>query len=88
MIARTESHAAANAAQITGAKASGVVDKKEWVAAGGGDTRDAHARADGQVVGIDEPFIVGGERLRYAGDPSGSAENVINCRCATIYLTD
>lgn len=88
MIARTETHAAANAAQMTAAKASGVIERKEWVAAGGGDTRAAHQRADGQIVNIDHPFIVDGERLRYAGDPSGSAENVINCRCATIYLTD
>jgi len=29
---------------------------------------------------------VGGERLMYPGDPSGSAENVINCRCAVGHI--
>jgi hypothetical protein len=37
-------------------------------------------------VPIDEPFIVSGEELMYPGDPSGSAGNVINCRCAIGYV--
>jgi len=35
---------------------------------------------------MDEPFIIGGESLDYPGDPSGSAANVINCRCSVGYL--
>ena len=55
---------------------------KIWVATLDGNTRDAHAGADGQEVPIDMPFNVGGEALMFPGDPNGSAENVINCRCS------
>ena len=47
--------------------------------------RDDHAEADGQEVGMDEAFDVGGEQLMYPGDPAGSAGNTINCRCTVIY---
>jgi hypothetical protein len=33
------------------------------------------------IVGVDETFSVGGEDLEYPGDPNGSPENVIQCRC-------
>jgi hypothetical protein len=33
-------------------------------------------------VPLDKPFNVGGEKLMFAGDPKGSAGNVINCRCS------
>lgn len=59
----------------------GLPIQKEWVAVFDGDTRDAHGEADGQKVDIDKPFIVDGEELMHPGDPSGSAGNVINCRC-------
>jgi len=64
------------------AKAEGVQMKKRWGAALDDRTRDEHGAADGQEVGVDEKFMVGGEELEYPGDPSGSAENVINCRCS------
>ena len=34
---------------------------------------------------MNEPFIVNGEPLMYAGDPAGSAANVVNCRCVVLY---
>lgn len=57
---------------------------KRWVATLDGRTRHDHAVADGQVVSEDEPFEVGGEKLMYPGDPSGSPWNVYNCRCTVI----
>ena len=86
VIARTESHGAANAGADAAARATGLRLQKEWVATSGGRTRSAHARADGQVVDMDQPFIVDGERLRYPGDPSGSAGNIINCRCGVSHI--
>lgn len=88
-IARTETHAAANATMQRTAKEMRVEMLKEWVPAGS-RTRDAHERAgrdygDGNGIPLDDPFIVDGERLRYPGDPAGSPENVINCRCAVVY---
>lgn len=43
--------------------------------------RVSHLLANGQVVRPDLPFIVAGEQLMYPRDPSGSAENTINCHC-------
>ena len=40
--------------------------------------------ADGQRVGVDEAFSVGGEKLMFPGDRSHGASgwNIYNCRCA------
>ena len=40
---------------------------------------------DNQSVGLEEMFDIGGERMDHPGDPVGSAENVINCRCAIAF---
>ena len=86
VIARTETHSAGNYGSIMQAKDTGLNMAKEWVASSGGRTRDSHRGADGQTVGIDEPFVVGGERLMYPGDPRGSAAEVINCRCVQAFI--
>jgi uncharacterized protein with gpF-like domain len=86
-ISRTESHAAANAATQASAKAVNVPMRRRWASASA-RVRDTHDRADGQTVGMDEPFIVGGHKLRYPGDPRGPAEEVINCRCAVVFVIE
>ena len=83
MIARTESANSVNFGQFTVYEEEGV-EKKEWLATPDSDTRDAHAAANGQIVGINEKFNVDGEELDYPGDPSGEAGNVINCRCTIL----
>jgi len=91
-IARTETHGAANFGADVAARETGLSLRKEWVSAGdgpereGGRVRDDHWDADGQIVGMDDAFDVGGESLMYPGDPAGSAENVINCRCAVAHI--
>lgn len=86
-IARTEVLAASNAASLGAAKASGASDlQKEWIAADDERTRDDHRKADGQVVGIDENFEVGGSAMAQPGDPSAPPEEVINCRCTVAFL--
>jgi uncharacterized protein with gpF-like domain len=82
MIARTETHGAANFGATEAARETGLPLRKEWIAAQDERTRESHAEADGQIVGQDESFEVGGSLLQYPGDPAGSAEEVINCRCA------
>lgn len=79
-IARTETTGSINFGQIESYRQNGV-NKKKWSAALDGDTRPAHAEANGQVRGIDDPFSVGGELLQMPGDPAASAGNKINCRC-------
>lgn len=62
----------------------GIEMEREWVSALDARTRPEHAEADGKVVGIDEPFIVGGEKLMFPGDRNGSGWNIYNCRCTQI----
>jgi uncharacterized protein with gpF-like domain len=57
---------------------------KEWLTAKDDKVRAEHVRADGQVVAVDEPFTVDGEKLTGPCDSRGSARNVINCRCVAI----
>ena len=83
-LARTEAHRIRETASFEKAMEAasiGIPVEKMWSANFDEKTREAHGEADGQIVPIDEPFIVNGERLMFPGDPSGSAANVINCRC-------
>tara|TARA_R110000764_G_scaffold79682_1_gene158597 strand:- start:2055 stop:3293 length:1239 start_codon:yes stop_codon:yes gene_type:complete len=100
LIARTETHGAANYGADGAARATGLKLRKEWVAAGDGRTRDAHRLADGQTVDMDQPFriaipldqrTIGGEEfelMMIPGDDTASAGNVINCRCAVSHIVD
>lgn len=86
MIARTESHAAYNFGTQTGAESSDLMLQKEWISSGDIRTRDGengfdHDGADGETVGVSSMFQETGEGLLYPGDPSGSAGNIIHCRC-------
>ena len=84
-------HNSSNYALLETAKETGVVTGKEWVSGSDDRVRDGefdHLEADGQQVLLNEPFIVSGEELMFPGDPSGSAGNVINCRCAQVFLVD
>jgi HK97 family phage portal protein len=82
-IARTEIIRANNATSNALYREWGI-RKKEWLATRDNRVRDDHRAANGQVVGINEQFTVGGEKLRYPGDPMGSPGNTINCRCTEI----
>lgn len=92
IIARTETHTAANFGAQTAAELTGLDMKREWVSASDERTRDTseadHVDANGQIVGMKEPFIVSGERLMFPGDPAGSAANIINCRCSVVFIYD
>jgi hypothetical protein len=85
-IARTETHAAANYATAESVRNAqdklGVKMLKTWLPTIDDRTRPAHADMDGsEAIPMDEMFTVDGEELDRPGDPSGSAENVVNCRC-------
>lgn len=86
LIARTETHGAANAGADAGARETGLQMRKEWVSAEDERTRPDHREADGQVIDMDAKFDVGADRLQYPGDPAGSAAQVINCRCAVSHV--
>lgn len=81
-IARTEGHRIQNEAQmdaITTAKDEGADVLKQWDATLDDRTRESHQMVDGEVREIDEEFSNG---LMFPSDPTGDAEEVINCRCA------
>ena len=85
--ARTAVTAAENGGrQATYEKAAemGIELQREWIATKDHRTREWHGMADGQRVGVDEVFTVGGEKLMFPGDRSHGASgwNIYNCRCA------
>lgn len=96
-IARTETHGASQYASDAAAQgiadATGLALSKEWVSTNDDRTRDSHRDANGQTVAMDEPFILedaegNKDELMYPGDPDGSAAEVINCRCVSVYKAD
>lgn len=84
LIARTEGHriqcqATSDACHKAKEKGADVV--KQWDATLDGNTRDSHARVDGEIRELDKPFSNG---LMFPGDPNGGAAEVCNCRCALL----
>ena len=88
-IARTESNSAVNKGTMEGWRQSEVVESKTWLTAPGAET-PRHEMVPGlnrQTVGLNDSFNVQGEMLDHPGDPAGSPENTINCRCTMIAKT-
>jgi uncharacterized protein with gpF-like domain len=54
---------------------------KEWIHAGRGHSRPAHAALDGKQVKFGETFDVDGVQMQYPHDPTAPVEQVANCRC-------
>jgi len=84
-IARTEIITASNLGSLEGAKATGLPLRRQWLATRDGRVRDDHAAADGQQIPIDSNYVIGGELLKFPGDPAASGANTINCRCTETY---
>jgi len=83
-IARTESAGALSQGSWDQAKEMGdLYRSKEWLAFSDAETRESHTAcmAQGRIA-IDQPFQNG---LMFPLDPSGSAAEVINCRCVLAY---
>tara|TARA_R110002167_G_scaffold30123_9_gene99926 strand:+ start:456 stop:2069 length:1614 start_codon:yes stop_codon:yes gene_type:complete len=87
-IGRTEVQGAYAGGEMAGARALGEFGpiEKSWLSSTDSRTRRTHLRADGQTVLMDEPFIVGGERMDRPLDPSADAAEVVNCRCVVQLL--
>jgi hypothetical protein len=87
-IARTETHNAASYANHKVVESLNIPDvQKRWTTTLDARSRTTHVQANGQTVGMDEDFTVGGRPMAYPGDPRGGAANVINCRCVLLYVT-
>jgi len=86
-IARTETHTASSFAIQKQAENFEVPSmRKRWVTTTDDRSIGTHLAVNGTEVGIDEDFIVGGKKMKYAGDPRGGASEVINCRCVIVYI--
>jgi hypothetical protein len=89
MIARTEVIGASNQSTFEAVKSSGVEVEKKWLT-GGLNIRDSHRDAEKLGwIDFNEPFKLkkknGYDEMMHPGDPKGSAENVINCKCVLIF---
>lgn len=80
-VGQTHGSGTLNAALEQAAKDTGRALEMAWVAILDSHTRLAHANADGQRRPPGVAFDVGGEQLRFPGDPLGDLDNTINCRC-------
>lgn len=101
LIARTETHGAANNGANEAAKATGLDLQKEWVAIqdmrtrrfddpdGSPDEFD-HYQMDGQTADMDQPFLMPwlyGDPIpcMFPGDPVLPAGANVNCRCSLVH---
>ncbi len=82
-VARTEIKKATGLADFEVFNEVGVGQKQWWTALDE-RVRDWHLSVHGQIVPVNQPFIVDGEELMYPGDFGGSPHNVINCRCVMV----
>ncbi len=83
-IARTEGHRIQVQSGMDAchkAKERGADIVKQWDSTLDGNTRPSHQKVDGEIRELDEKFSNG---LMFAGDPSGGAAEVVNCRCAVL----
>ena len=88
-ISRTETHTASAFAVHEQAKQFNEPTlQKRWISNNDERTRPSHAQANGQQIGLDDDFTIGGKKMSYAGDPKGGASEVINCRCVIAYLEE
>lgn len=83
-IARTESTGAAGYGALSALVEEGWTHK-EWLSVDQEKrTRPSHLAAGGQIVPIDQPFIVGQSSLMHPGDANAPASEVVNCRCTVV----
>ncbi len=56
--------------------------QRQWKTAGDSDVRNSHRAMNGQLRGLNEPFISGaGARLQFPGDPNAGGAETVGCRC-------
>lgn len=87
-IARTETNSASNLGNFLGYVQAGV-SRKEWISdPAAADFPRRHDLVNGQIVGIDEPFVVNDGELMQPGDMNGNVDDVVSCRCTMLPLFD
>lgn len=88
VIARTEVLRSSNWGATAAYRATGLVERREWLATPDGRTRDAHRLMDGQIVDIDARFTAPtGETADHPGGFGVPALD-IQCRCFQAPVVD
>ncbi len=80
-IERNEFFSARNGIPSVVANVPQVVEVEIWVTIGDEVVRPTHVAVDFEPKD-DFGWVVGGEFLKFPGDPNGSPGNIINCRCS------
>ena len=87
MVTDTFLHTAENKSRLDNFKSAGRVDHKCWITQRDEKVRRDHQLVERQQVGLYEPLIVANEKLDFPGDPEGSFENILLCRCYMVPVT-
>lgn len=87
-LARTQVIGSTNAGALAQVQASTVNPRKRWLATSDSRTRPTHVAANGQTVGLNEPFLVGGVSMQHPGDPTAPFAEKENCRCTLTWVFD
>ena len=83
-IARTETISTSNEGNHTALQEADSVVGEEWLSTDDDRTRETHIEAGGQIVAVDNTFVVGGYEAEHPGDLSLPPEERINCRCTIV----
>ena len=70
-------------AGLVGANKNPINITKTWTALLDSKTRESHVEADGQTVGVNDFYNIGGFQALYPRDPNLPASESINCRCVS-----
>ena len=81
LVTDTFLHTAENKTRLENFKSTGKVDRKCWITQRDEKVRRAHQLVERQEVGLYDTFLVSDEKIDYPGDPHGSFENILLCRC-------
>lgn len=87
-VARTEANRAWNRAALDAARALPREERptvKQWKTRRDTRVRPEHARVDGQVQFLDDPFTVAGRAMSGPLDPAAPPELTVNCRCELVF---
>jgi HK97 family phage portal protein len=89
-ISRTDSHTMAQESTLRAVHSLDMPDVvKTWVTTNDHRLRDSHRDIKKKTIDQKDKFLVssnnGVDMMDYPGDPDGSPENVINCRCQLVF---
>lgn len=74
------------AAGVEQSRVTGKILRKQWKTEADPRVRSSHRAVNNQIIPLMYPFVVGGEYILFPGDPMGSPEEVINCRCDLVIV--